>query len=167
MVGAAHDGRAPTRTPESKVMSWDDAARWRHTVAGTVVFTNGVFDLLHPGHLDVLWGARREGDALIVGLNSDASVQRLKGPTRPVRTAAERAYVLAGLEAVDGVVVFDQDTPKELVEALHPDVIVKGGDYSPDTIVGADHVRARGGRVVVIPLTAGQSTTSIIEKLRG
>ena len=132
-----------------------------------VVFTNGVFDLLHPGHIDVLLGARREGTALIVGINSDESVRRLKGPTRPVRTAAERAYVLAGLESVDAVVVFEQDTPAELVSVLQPDVIVKGGDYRPDTIVGAADVIARGGRVVVIPLTAGQSTTSIIEKLRG
>ena len=130
------------------------------------MFTNGVFDLLHPGHVDVLTGARRQGDHLIVGLNADASVRRLKGPDRPVRNEAERAYVLAALACVDAVVVFDQDTPLELVRLLQPDVIVKGGDYTPDTIVGADVVRARGGRVVVIPLTPGQSTTSIIEKLR-
>lgn len=148
-------------------MDWTSARAWRDRVAGPVVFTNGVFDLLHPGHIDVLTGARREGAALIVGLNSDASVQRLKGPTRPVRSTAERAFVLAGLEAVDAVVVFEEDTPLELVRALAPDVIVKGGDYSPDTIVGARDVTARGGRVVVIPLTAGQSTTSIIERLRG
>jgi len=148
-------------------MDWTAARAWRDRIDGSVVFTNGVFDLLHPGHIDVLTGARREGDALIVGLNSDASVQRLKGPTRPVRSTAERALVLAGLEAVDAVVVFEDDTPLELVRALAPDVIVKGGDYSPDTIVGASDVTARGGRVVVIPLTAGQSTTSIIERLRG
>ena len=130
------------------------------------MFTNGVFDLLHPGHVDVLLGARREGDHLVVGLNADASVRRLKGPERPVRSEAERAYVLAALACVDAVVVFEQDTPLELVRRLQPDVIVKGGDYTPDTIVGADIVRARGGRVVVIPLTPGQSTTSIIEKLR-
>jgi rfaE bifunctional protein nucleotidyltransferase chain/domain len=111
--------------------------------------------------------ARREGAALVVGLNSDTSVKRLKGPSRPVRNTAERAMVLAGLEAVDAVVVFDQDTPFELVQRLQPDVIVKGGDYSPETIVGAELVAARGGRVVVVPLVAGQSTTSIIEKLRG
>jgi rfaE bifunctional protein nucleotidyltransferase chain/domain len=125
-----------------------------------------VFDLLHPGHVDVLVGARRRGDALVVGLNSDASVRRLKGPERPVRSEAERAYVLAAFAAVDAVVVFEQDTPLELVRRLEPDVIVKGGDYTPDTIVGADVVRARGGEVVVIPLTPGQSTTSIIHKLR-
>lgn len=148
-------------------MTRAEAARWRRTRPGTLAFTNGVFDLLHPGHIDVLTGARAQGDALIVGVNSDASVRRLgKGPDRPVRSEAERAYVLAGLAAVDAVVVFDEDTPLELVTAVEPDVIVKGGDYSPDTVVGADVVRARGGRVVIIPLTPGQSTTSIIQRLR-
>lgn len=148
-------------------MTRAEAARWRRTRPGTLVFTNGVFDLLHPGHIDVLTGARAQGDALIVGVNSDASVRRLgKGPDRPVRSEAERAYVLAGLAAVDAVVVFDEDTPLELVTAVEPDVIVKGGDYAPDTVVGADVVRARGGRVVIIPLTPGQSTTSIIQRLR-
>ena len=147
-------------------MSWGEAAAWRRRTPGRVVFTNGVFDLLHPGHVDVLTGARREGDALIVGLNSDASVKRLKGPDRPVRGEAERAYVLAALAAVDAVVLFEQDTPLELVTRIEPVVIVKGGDYSPETIVGADVVRARGGSVVVVPLTPGQSTTAIIEKLR-
>ena len=147
-------------------MSWDAAASWRDRARGRVVFTNGVFDLLHPGHIDVLLGARGEGDALIVGLNSDLSVKRLKGPDRPVRSEGERAYVLAALETVDAVVVFDQDTPLELVRRLRPDVIVKGGDYSPETIVGADVVLGRGGRVVVIPLTPGHSTTTTIERLR-
>jgi rfaE bifunctional protein nucleotidyltransferase chain/domain len=155
------------RRPVDKVMSWDAAVAWRASAPAPLVFTNGVFDLLHPGHIEVLDRARREGAALVVGLNSDASVQRLKGPTRPVRNTAERAAVLAGLEAVDAVVVFEDDTPQALVQALAPDVIVKGGDYSPDTIVGAEVVRARGGRVVVVPLVPGQSTTSIIEKLRG
>ena len=131
------------------------------------MFTNGVFDLLHPGHVDVLVAARREGDALIVGLNSDASVRRLKGPNRPVRTQRERAYVLAALEMVDGVVLFDEDTPLQLIEVLQPDVLVKGGDYTESTIVGAAEVRRRGGRVVVVPLTPGQSTTSIVEKVLG
>ena len=144
-----------------------EAARWRESRSGTVVFTNGVFDLLHSGHIDVLTGARAQGDMLVVGVNSDASVRRLgKGPDRPVRSEAERAYVLAGLAAVDAVVIFDEDTPLELVTALRPDVIVKGGDYAPDTVVGAELVRARGGRVVIIPLTPGQSTTSIIQRLR-
>lgn len=131
------------------------------------MFTNGVFDLIHPGHVDVLSAARSYGDSLVVGLNTDASVKRLKGPDRPVRSEAERAYVLAALEAVDAVVLFDEDTPIELVKALEPDVIAKGGDYTEDTIVGAREVKARGGEVVVIPLTPGQSTTSIIEKLSG
>lgn len=152
--------------PARKVLTWDEARAWRAAARGRVVFTNGVFDLLHPGHVDVLVGARRRGDALVVGINADASVRRLKGPERPVRSEAERAYVLASLETVDVVVVFEQDTPLELVRALEPDVIVKGGDYEEATIVGAAEVRARGGDVVVIPLTPGQSTTSIIEKLR-
>ncbi len=160
-------GHQPPRAPVTKVMDWPAAAAWRRQQGGQVVFTNGVFDLLHPGHIEVLDTARRAGDALIVGINSDSSVQRLKGPTRPVRSTAERALVLAGLEAVDAVVVFGEDTPLELVRLLEPDVIVKGGDYTPQSIVGADVVTARGGRVVVVPLVSGQSTTSIIEKLRG
>ena len=152
--------------PASKVMSLADAAVWRRGAKGRVVFTNGVFDLLHPGHIDVLLGARRRGDLLVVGLNSDASVRRLKGPERPVRTESERAYVLAALAMVDAVVIFGEDTPLETVTALRPDVLVKGGDYTEATIVGAPEVRAWGGDVVVIPLTPGQSTTSIINKLR-
>lgn len=131
------------------------------------MFTNGVFDLLHPGHVDILTAARSYGDALIVGLNSDASVKRLKGDDRPIRTQAERSYVLAALEAVDVVVMFEEDTPLELVQALRPDVIVKGGDYTLDSIVGAREVEGWGGRAIVVPLTPGQSTSSIIEKLSG
>jgi D-beta-D-heptose 7-phosphate kinase/D-beta-D-heptose 1-phosphate adenosyltransferase len=130
-----------------------------------VAFTNGVFDLLHPGHVDLLFAARETADALIVGINSDASVRRLKGPGRPIRSEAERAYVLAAVEAVDLVVVFPEDTPLELVKLLEPDVIVKGGDYTEATIVGASEVKSRGGRVVVVPLTPGQSTTAIIGKV--
>jgi D-beta-D-heptose 7-phosphate kinase/D-beta-D-heptose 1-phosphate adenosyltransferase len=124
-----------------------------------------VFDLLHPGHIDVLTAARQTADALIVGVNSDESVRRLKGPDRPIRSDAERAYVLAALECVDLVVVFPEDTPLNLVKLLRPDVIVKGGDYSDETIVGATEVKGWGGRVVVIPLTPGHSTTNIIRKL--
>lgn len=132
-----------------------------------MVFTNGVFDLLHPGHVDVLEGARREGAYLVVGVNSDASVRRLnKGPERPIRTEQERAYVLAALAVVDCVVVFDEDTPAELVAVLQPDVIVKGGDYRPEDVAGGDTVRARGGRVVIIPLTPGHSTTATVQKLK-
>jgi D-beta-D-heptose 7-phosphate kinase/D-beta-D-heptose 1-phosphate adenosyltransferase len=148
-------------------MNWEDARSWRASVKGRVVFTNGVFDLLHPGHIDVLSAARSRGDALIVGINTDASVKRLKGPSRPVRNEVERAFVLAALEMVDCVVMFDEDTPLDLVLTLRPDVIVKGGDYTVDTIVGAREVEEWGGEAVVIPLTPGQSTTSIIEKLSG
>jgi D-beta-D-heptose 7-phosphate kinase/D-beta-D-heptose 1-phosphate adenosyltransferase len=152
--------------PLEHIRSWPEAARWRAAQAGRVVFTNGVFDLLHPGHVDVLHGARACGDVLIVGINSDASVTRLKGPERPVRTEADRAYVLAALAVVDCVAVFSEDTPLELIQLLRPDVIVKGGDYNPDTVVGAAETRARGGEVVIIPLTPGHSTTATIAKLR-
>ena len=147
-------------------MSWSGAIRWRTEQTGRVVFTNGVFDLLHVGHVDLLTAARALGDHLIVALNSDASVRRLKGPSRPVRSEAERAYVLAALEAVDAVTVFEQDTPLDVIRALRPDVLVKGGDYSLDTIVGRTEVESWGGRVQVVPLTPGQSTTRIIEALR-
>ena len=156
------------RAPGEKILTWAEAPAWRAALgAQALVFTNGVFDLLHPGHVDVLLAARREGDVLIVGLNSDASVRRLKGPGRPVRSERDRAYVLAALAMVDAVVLFDQDTPLELIGLLRPDVLVKGGDYTESTIVGATEVRARGGRVVVVPLTPGQSTTSIVERVRG
>ena len=140
---------------------------WRAEFWGRVAFTNGVFDLLHPGHVDVLQAARAAGDALVVGINSDESVRRLKGDSRPIRSQVERAYVIGALESVDVVTVFDEDTPLELIRCLLPDVIVKGGDYTEATIVGAGEVRARGGDVIVVPLTAGQSTTSIIERMRG
>jgi D-beta-D-heptose 7-phosphate kinase/D-beta-D-heptose 1-phosphate adenosyltransferase len=152
--------------PASKVMTRADAVAWRTGAPGRVVFTNGVFDLLHPGHIDVLLGARRAGDLLVVGVNSDDSVRRLKGPARPVRTEAERTYVLAALAMVDVVVVFSQDTPLDLILAMRPDVLVKGGDYAEATIVGAREVRAWGGQVAIIPLTPGHSTTAIIQRLR-
>jgi rfaE bifunctional protein nucleotidyltransferase chain/domain len=149
-------------------MSLEEARRWRRAHTGTVVFTNGVFDLLHSGHVDLLTTARGFGDALVVGVNSDASARRLnKGPERPVRSQADRAYVLAALEAVDAVVIFDEDTPLAIVTALEPDVLVKGGDYREETIVGASEVRARGGEVIVVPLLHGHSTTSIVDRIRG
>ena len=149
-------------------MGWERAIEWRASLGTrSLVFTNGVFDLLHPGHVAVLLSARQQGDALVVGLNSDASVRRLKGENRPVRNEHERAIVLAALAMVDAVVVFEQDTPLELIRALTPDVLVKGGDYTEATVVGAPEVRARGGRVVIVPLVSGQSTTAIVEKLRG
>jgi rfaE bifunctional protein nucleotidyltransferase chain/domain len=152
--------------PASKVLSLADAVVWRRGVSGNVVFTNGVFDLLHPGHIDVLLGARRKGELLVVGVNSDASVKRLKGPERPIRTQVERAYVLAALAMVDVVIIFDEDTPLETVMAIRPDVLVKGGDYTEATVVGAREVRSWGGSVAIIPLTPGHSTTSIIQRLR-
>jgi D-beta-D-heptose 7-phosphate kinase/D-beta-D-heptose 1-phosphate adenosyltransferase len=149
-------------------MSLEEARRWRRAQTGRVVFTNGVFDLLHSGHVDLLTTARGFGDALVVGVNSDASVRRLnKGPERPLRSEADRAYVLAAFEAVDAVVIFDEDTPLAIVTALEPDVLVKGGDYREETIVGAKEVRARGGDVVVVPLLEGHSTTSIVDRIRG
>lgn len=146
-------------------MSRTAAKVWRDAAPGRVVFTNGVFDLLHPGHIDVLTRARNCGDSLVVAINTDGSVKRLKGPGRPVRHEADRAYVLAGLEAVDVVVMFDEDTPLELILALRPDVIAKGGDYTEAGVVGAREIKEWGGEVVIVPLTPGQSTTSIIEKL--
>ena len=145
-----------------------DAARaWRQARPGSIVFTNGVFDLLHPGHVALLEAARAEGDALIVGVNTDASVRRLgKGAERPLVPEQARARVLAGLAAVDCVVLFDDDTPLALIRALTPDVLVKGADYSRDRIVGADDIERRGGRVVRVPLEPGFSTTSIVERLR-
>jgi rfaE bifunctional protein nucleotidyltransferase chain/domain len=150
-----------------KVRSRPEAVAWRRSVAGPVVFTNGVFDLLHPGHVELLEAARGEGAALIVGVNGDASVRRLgKGAGRPVAGQDARARVLAGLAAVDCVVLFDEDTPQALIEALTPDVLVKGADYAREAIVGGDWVEARGGRVVRVPLLPGFSTSSLVERLR-
>jgi rfaE bifunctional protein nucleotidyltransferase chain/domain len=150
-----------------KVRRLGEAIAWRTRQLGAVVFTNGVFDLVHPGHVELLEAARREGAALIVGLNSDASVRRLnKGSERPVVPEAARARVLAGFVAVDCVVLFDEDTPLELIKSLGPDVLVKGADYGREAIVGADWVESRGGRVVRVPLVEGFSTSSLLERLR-
>lgn len=152
------------------VMSLAEATAWiaRLRATGrTVVFTNGVFDLLHPGHVRYLTEARQHGDVLIVGINSDRSVRALeKAPDRPVNTEAERAEVLSALAAVDAVVVFDEETPLAIVSALQPDVLVKGADWAEDAIVGREVVEQRGGRVVRIPLAPGYSTTKILEKVR-
>ena len=132
-----------------------------------MVFTNGVFDLLHPGHLALLEAARAEGDALVVGVNSDASVRRLgKSPDRPIVPETARARMLAGFAAVDCVVLFDEDTPLALIQALSPDVLVKGADYTRAQIVGADFVEAHGGRVVRVKLVPDHSTTRLVERLR-
>ena len=129
-------------------------------------FTNGCFDLLHPGHVKYLEDVRALGDFLVVGLNSDASVARLKGPSRPLQDERARAMVLCGLRSVDAVVRFDEDTPLELITALQPDILAKGGDYTPETVVGREVVEARGGRVVLVPFLPGHSTTAIVEKIR-
>ena len=132
----------------------------------TIVFTNGVFDLLHVGHLRYLQQARALGDALLIGLNSDRSVRAIKGPDRPITAEHERAEVLEALTCVDGAVIFDEDTPHALISALQPDVLVKGADWAENAIVGRDIVEARGGRVVRITLEPGRSTTGIIDKIR-
>jgi D-glycero-beta-D-manno-heptose 1-phosphate adenylyltransferase len=131
-----------------------------------VVFTNGCFDLLHPGHIGSLEQARALGDALIVGLNSDASVRQLKGAGRPVLPERERAEILAALEFIDAVLIFDELTPREVIARLLPDVLVKGGDWPGDQIVGREEVEAAGGRVVSIPVVPGYSTTAILQKIR-
>lgn len=132
-----------------------------------VVFTNGVFDLLHPGHVRYLQAARSHGDVLIVGLNSDASVRRNKGPVRPINPESERAEVVASLACVDGVAIFDEDTPAEIIRRVGPDVLVKGADWPEDQIVGRDTVEARGGVVIREPIAPGYSTSAIVEKVRG
>ncbi len=151
----------------TKVRDRARAVAWRASAPGPVVFTNGVFDLLHPGHVDLLEAARREGAALVVGVNSDASARRLaKGPGRPVAGQDARARVVAGLAAVDCVILFEEETPLELIRSLVPDVLVKGADYARDRIVGADWIEERGGRVVRVPLLTGFSTSALVERLR-
>jgi rfaE bifunctional protein nucleotidyltransferase chain/domain len=132
----------------------------------SVVFTNGCFDLLHPGHIQSLEQARALGDALVVGINSDASVRELKGAGRPIFPELERAEILASLECVDAVVIFNELTPRETIAAILPDVLVKGGDWPGDQIVGREEVEAAGGRVVSIPVVAGYSTTAILDRMR-
>jgi D-beta-D-heptose 7-phosphate kinase/D-beta-D-heptose 1-phosphate adenosyltransferase len=143
------------------------AARERARAEGRrVAFTNGCFDLLHPGHLALLEAARTEADLLFVGLNSDRSVRAIKGPARPVIPEAERAEALLALEAVDHVVIYDEETPAQTIRALVPDVLVKGADWALDRIVGRDTVEAAGGRVVRVELVAGRSTSATIERIR-
>ncbi|HLO78312.1 MAG TPA: D-glycero-beta-D-manno-heptose-7-phosphate kinase [Magnetospirillum sp.] len=165
VAGLHHD---EILSAETKVLGLDAALdaviRWRRKGL-KVGFTNGCFDLLHPGHVSLLGQAKGTCDRLVVGLNSDASVQRLKGPTRPVQSEASRATVLASLAAVDMVVIFGEDTPLELIRALKPDVLVKGADYTVETVVGATDVMGWGGRVVLANLIAGQSTTNTIKKM--
>jgi D-beta-D-heptose 7-phosphate kinase/D-beta-D-heptose 1-phosphate adenosyltransferase len=145
----------------------DLLARWAPPRTARLVFTNGVFDVLHRGHVEYLHAARAMGDALVVAINTDASVRRLKGAGRPLNRELDRACVLAALRSVDAVTLFDEDTPQELLASLLPDVLVKGGDYAPDQVVGRDIVEAHGGRLAIIPVVTGHSTTAIIERMRG
>ncbi|HEX7485096.1 MAG TPA: D-glycero-beta-D-manno-heptose 1-phosphate adenylyltransferase [Vicinamibacterales bacterium] len=151
------------------VMTRPEAVAWAdrlHAGGERIVFTNGVFDLLHPGHVRYLAEARAHGDALIVAVNSDRSVRAIKGPARPITSEQERAEVLAALTAVDAVVVFDEDDPHAIISAIQPDVLAKGADWPADRIIGRDVVEARGGQVVRIAFAPGFSTTSMIERIR-
>lgn len=157
-------------TIASKIQTWEQLPatleQWR--LAGErIVFTNGCFDLLHYGHLHYLSDARDLGDRLVVGLNSAASVRRLKGPTRPINDELTRTHLLAALQMVDAVVVFDDDTPLRLIQLVRPDLLVKGGDWQPEQIVGSDMVLARGGKVMSLPFIQGYSTTNIERKIKG
>jgi rfaE bifunctional protein nucleotidyltransferase chain/domain len=143
-------------------------AKWRASVNDSnweLVFTNGVFDILHAGHVAYLLEARNHGDALIVGMNSDSSVRSIKGPNRPIQDELDRAALLASLKSTDAVVVFDEDTPFEVISFILPDTLIKGGDYTRDTIIGADIVEQHGGRVLTIPFVEGRSTSGIVERI--
>ena len=140
--------------------------KWWRLINKTIAFTNGVFDILHEGHIKVLSQAAAFADVLIIGVNSDASVKRLKGNSRPINNEYSRALILASLIMTDAVVLFEEDTPLNLIKSIMPDVLIKGGDYTSDTVVGADEVIANGGRIEIIPLEEGFSTTGIIEKLK-
>jgi D-beta-D-heptose 7-phosphate kinase/D-beta-D-heptose 1-phosphate adenosyltransferase len=151
-----------------KIQTADQAARWRTSLQGPLVFTNGVFDLLHVGHVALLETARAEGSALLVAVNSDASVRRLgKGSGRPVTGERDRARLVAALQCVSAVVLFDEDTPLALIRRIRPDILVKGADYTREAIVGGDEVEGWGGRVVRVPLVPGYSTTASVARLRG
>jgi D-beta-D-heptose 7-phosphate kinase/D-beta-D-heptose 1-phosphate adenosyltransferase len=153
---------------ESKIVSWSDASelvsKWKNN-GQTIVFTNGCFDVLHYGHVCYLADAKDLGDKLIVGLNSDASVKRLKGESRPINGQKERATLLAALCFIDAIVIFEEDTPENLIKIVEPDFLVKGGDYTFDTIVGAEFVKNKGGKVITIPLVENFSSSSIIKRL--
>jgi D-beta-D-heptose 7-phosphate kinase/D-beta-D-heptose 1-phosphate adenosyltransferase len=157
------------RAPASKILSRTELLeRFARPRTSTLVFTNGCFDLLHPGHVAYLAAARELGDALVVALNTDASVRRLaKSPDRPLVPEADRCRVVAALEAVDAVCVFGEDTPRELIEQLVPDVLVKGGDYTLEGVVGREAVERAGGRVELIPFLGGYSTTALVQRIRG
>ena len=153
----------------SEVLTLEDALRRRaaaRALQQTYVFTNGCFDVIHPGHVELLHQARRLGHYLVVAINSDRSVRALKGPGRPLQDEDARAKVLAALQDVDGVVVFDEDTPLELIRKLQPDVLVKGGDYTVDQVVGREEVERAGGRVVIVPLVPGHSSSSVVRRVQ-
>jgi D-beta-D-heptose 7-phosphate kinase/D-beta-D-heptose 1-phosphate adenosyltransferase len=139
--------------------------RYRRPRSGRVVFSNGCFDVLHRGHIEYLFAARALGTALVIGLNTDDSVRRLKGEGRPLNREIDRAFVLAGLACVDAVTLFDEDTPARLIAELLPDVLVKGGDYRPEDVVGRADVEAAGGRLVIVPLIHGYSTTALFQRI--
>ncbi len=161
-------GKAGQALPAHKILTRAEVPTLAKAIEGyRSVFTNGCFDILHPGHVYVLKESRKAGELLIVGLNTDDSIKRLKGPTRPYHKFADRAAVMAALECVDYVIGFDEDTPENLIKALSPKVLIKGGDYTPATIVGADWVTSHGGSVVVVPLLEGHSTTGILNNGNG
>ena len=157
-----------TRPPEHKILPRAKLLQhYGRPRDQRIVFTNGCFDVIHRGHVDYLDAARDLGDMLIVGVNTDASMRRLhKGPGRPLVAEHDRAYVLAALECVDAVTLFDEDTPRELIAALLPDVLVKGGDYAPEAVVGREEVEAAGGKLVLIPYVEGYSTTAMIRRMQ-
>jgi len=150
----------PLPEAQKKLEEW-------HLQGKRIVFTNGCFDLLHPGHIDYLQKSRTLGDVLIIGLNDDDSVRRLKGPTRPINPLPDRTIMLTALKPVDMVVAFPEDTPLELIKSLMPDVLVKGGDYEPDSIAGAKEVRESGGEVIVMPFVGGHSSSALIARIQG
>jgi rfaE bifunctional protein nucleotidyltransferase chain/domain len=155
---------------ENRILSWEDAERssfrWKF-LEEKVVFTNGCFDILHRGHIDYLMACKDLGDRLVVGLNSDSSVSELKGSDRPVNQQNDRAFALASLMFVDAVILFEQDTPEELIKVIKPDSLIKGGDYSVEEIAGAEFVKSNGGEVQTIPFVQGYSTTEFIQKIQG
>ena len=152
--------------PSARILTRSEVMdRYRRSRSGRVVFTNGCFDVLHRGHIEYLFAARALGTALVIGLNTDDSVRRLKGEGRPLNREIDRAFVLAGLACVDAVTLFDEDTPARLIAELLPDVLVKGGDYRPEDVVGRADVEAAGGRLVIVPLIHGYSTTALFQRI--
>jgi rfaE bifunctional protein nucleotidyltransferase chain/domain len=158
------------RLPEEKIILSQDSLRELvkdlKSKGKIIVFTNGCFDIIHPGHIKILFEAKKQGDVLIVGINDDDSIRRLKGQDRPILPLSARQIVLAAIEAVDYVVSFSEDTPEKLIKEIEPDVLVKGEDWSEDKIVGADFVKSKGGKVIRVKLVEGFSTSNIIKKIR-